>query len=348
MEGPIQQKNKPLSCDALKSVIKSMSFEKRLEIHTNLPSLRAVNSVLPYTIETVWIRPNSLQINRKEWTFRKNSELSNSDNDDPNHTTSDDDDSNETTISIVDRDTYKRSPYFRVNKSFDEAFEKCFNVYLNGSIIEYLSIDHVPKFLCERNGSDGFKLIISSFNTDIGIVDNCIRFVNLDNLKHFRIAFPRMDNGEDFGILEKPEIINCKSLDLFVSVPETPPINYITGLRNQNLILNVNNFQVNELRMLIENWKTSDQPIGTSFYLFSFELNTRDIFDSLELQDTFPVEVEHDSIMYSGIGIKIDDNRDLVLYQGEHLLEEENAALKMEVIASRSKQKNGDSEPMES
>ncbi|EFO84006.1 hypothetical protein CRE_17422 [Caenorhabditis remanei] len=152
--------------------------------------------------------------------------------------------------------------------------------------------------------------------------------------------------GKQFEILEKPAIINCKNLDFFVSVPETPPINYITGLRNQNLILNVNNFQVNDLRMLIANWKTSDRPIGTSFCFFSHKNNTNEMFNSLELQDTFPVEIQHDSTDKPGIGIRIDDNRDLVLYHGRHRIGDFNhRALKMKVIASGSEKKNGDTEP---
>ena len=45
-----------------------------------------------------------------------------------------------------------------------------------------------------------------------------------------------------------------------------------------------------------------------------------------------------------GIGIKMDNNRDLVLYHGKHLIGSRyNQSLKMEVIASGSK-KNRDSE----
>ncbi|EFO84049.1 hypothetical protein CRE_17376 [Caenorhabditis remanei] len=332
MEGPIPPRSKPLSCDALKSVIKSMSFEKRREIHINLPSLRTINSLLPYTVEFVEITPNySLQINGKLWIFHKKPEQSNPDDVDPN----------QTTISIVDLDTVKRSPEFHVNKSCDEAYEKLFNVYLkNGSTIQELHLRGVPKFLCEREDPDGLKLNISRIFMSIEIVDefdSFIRFVNLDNLEYIHLLIVNEDNegGECFGMLEKPAIINCKSLDLFLIASETPPINYFTGLRNQTLLLYDNNFSVNDLRMLIENWKTSDRPIGTGFCLYSFETDANDMFNSLELQDTFPVEIQCDLTDKPGIGIKMDNNRDLVLYQGQHQIRSGHSpALKMEVIAS--------------
>ncbi|KAF1767956.1 hypothetical protein GCK72_007916 [Caenorhabditis remanei] len=156
MDNQHQPRCRPLSCNALKCVLKSMSVEKRQEIHTNLPSLHAVNSVLPYTITTVGIVPNALTINRKTWTFRKKQVL-----------WYDFDDSNQTTISIVDLDSHKSSPDFYVNKSPDEAFEKCFNVYVkNNSNIRNFEIWGLPEFLCERDGSDGFKLNISRFEND--------------------------------------------------------------------------------------------------------------------------------------------------------------------------------------
>ncbi|EFO83997.1 hypothetical protein CRE_17426 [Caenorhabditis remanei] len=343
MERPISPRSKPLSYDALKSVIKSMSVEKRQELHNHLPSLRAVNSLLPYTIKDVRISETELKINRKKWFFDKNPETSNSP----------DDDSNQTTIWIVDRDTYKNSPVFHVNKSPDEAFENFFNVYFkNGSTIQCFILNHVPQFLCERDGSDGFKLSISRLETNNPIVDkfdSFIRFVNLDNLEYIHLSIDDRlnEHGEQFGMLEKPAIINSKELDFHVWVSASL-INYYTGLRNQTLLLNDNQFDVNELCMLIENWKTSDRPIGTSFCLYSYSYSNdrSNVFDSLELQGTFPVENRGDSADKPGIGIKMDDNRDLVVYKGFHQKNQITyPALKMEVIASGSEKKNGDSEP---
>ncbi|KAF1767954.1 hypothetical protein GCK72_007914 [Caenorhabditis remanei] len=352
MEGPIPPRSKPLSYDALKSVIKSMSVEKRQELHHHLPSLRATNSVLPYIIEVVRIEPISINIDWKEWYIIEHPRIWYRDDDDSNDDDSDNGDSNQTTISISY--SQKSTPDFHVKESVDEVFEKIFNVYLkNGSTIQYFDFCHVPKFLCERDGSDGLKLNISTLIMDNGFdnFDAFIRFVNLDTLENIYLPFENKFNehGELFGMLERPEIINCKNLDFFVTVPETPPINFITGLRNQNLVLNHSKFDVNELRNLIENWKTSDRPIGTSFCLWSYtlyEYNIKEMFDSLNLQDTFPIEIQRDSTDKPGIGMTIDDNRDLVVYHCQHL----NGimrypALKMEVIASGSEKKNGDSEP---
>ncbi|EFO84002.1 hypothetical protein CRE_17371 [Caenorhabditis remanei] len=339
MDNLNQPRSRPLGYDALKSVLKSMSVEKRQEVHNHLPTLRSINSLLPYTIENAIIWEDELHINRTKWDFRKNPEQSNSNDDDPN----------QTTILFLDLDSLKRCQEFRVNKTLDEAFEKCFNVYFkNGSSIQELDLCDIPKFLCERDKSDDLKWNISRLKTNntnsLDQLDTFIRFVNLDKLERISLTVYDKLNGEPFGVLRMPAIINCKNLDLTVvlSFPESP-INYLTGLRNQSLVFKINNFDVNDLRILIENWKTSDRPIGTCFCLLSF---VDDMLRRLKLQNTFPVEIQRDSIEIQGIGIKMDDNRDLVLYNGEHQGEDRaHAALKMEVIARGSEKKNGDSEP---
>ncbi|EFO84052.1 hypothetical protein CRE_17427 [Caenorhabditis remanei] len=319
-------RSRPLSYDALKSVIKSMSVEKRHEISTYLPSLRTINSLLPNTIDNVKIMRQEMKINKIHWTFYEDRHWP-----------------NQTAMWIVHRDTGKWSPYFHVNKSRDEAIEKCLNVYLkNGSNIKFLDIDHVPQFLCEREDSDGLKLNISRLQTHNEIFDkfdSFIRFVNLDKLEHIFLAL----YGSELGMLKmRFTIINSNNLDLTKSA-STSPINYYTCLRNQTLVLYDNNFQGNELRMLIENWKTSDRLIGTSFYLYSYKNDTNKMFNSLELQDTFPVEIQRGSTKIRGIGIKMDKNRDLVVYHGQHLIGNiYRPALKMEMIASGSLNKNED------
>ncbi|EFO83993.1 hypothetical protein CRE_17372 [Caenorhabditis remanei] len=339
MDNLNQPRRRPLGYDGLKSVLKSMSVEKRWsfrqEVHNHLPTLRSINSLLPYTIENAIIWEDELHINRTKWAFRKNPEQSNPNDDDPN----------QTTISFFDHDSLKRCQEFRVNKTLDEAFEKCFNVYFkNGSNIQELDLSGVPKFLCDRDGSADFKLNIlslSTLSTTVDSFDSFIRFVNLDRLDHISLVLDGSEHGEELRMLEKPAIINCKNLDL-EAYARRSLINFCTGLRNRNLVLNHNKFDVNDLRMLIENWKTSDRPIGTCFCLL---LCVDDMLHHLELQNTFPVEIQRDSIEIQGIGIKMDDNRDLVLYNGEHQVEEGAfAALKMEVIASGSAKKIGDSE----
>ncbi|KAF1767955.1 hypothetical protein GCK72_007915 [Caenorhabditis remanei] len=149
-------------------------------------------------------------------------------------------------------------------------------------------------------------------------------------------------------MLQKPVIINCKDLELILFAPRSF-INYYTGLRNRNLVLNhenSSNFHINDLRMLVENWKTSDRPIGSSFCYFSLESDRYFNMDSLELQGTFPVEIERNATKMRGIGMKMDDNRVLFLYHGRHPVGFwYHPALKMEVVASGSKKKNEDSKP---
>ncbi|EFO83962.1 hypothetical protein CRE_17451 [Caenorhabditis remanei] len=269
--------------------------------------------------------PNSIKINKKLWDFGLNPPK---------------------TVSIFDSDSGKRTPKLRVNKSTDEAIEKCFNVYLkNGSNIQDLELYNVPKFLYETDRSDGLKLNISriwmkaSLDTKFNYFT---RYINVDKLEFIYLSFTQSSNRneEEFRMLTKP-IINCKGLDLVVSASRSL-INYYTGLRNRTLVLYDDNFQVNELRLLIENWKTSDRLIGTSFCLYSSIYDTNEVINSLDLQDTFPVEIQRDSTDYPGIGIKIDDNRDLVLYHGKHPIGGwYHLALKMEVIARGSLKKNG-------
>ncbi|EFO84004.1 hypothetical protein CRE_17447 [Caenorhabditis remanei] len=305
----------PLSYPGLKCVLENLEAVKRQELLYHLPSLRTINSLLPYTIEFVRIMPNSIKINKKLWVFGP------------------------MTASIFDSDSGKRTPKFHVNKFPDEAIEKFFNVYLkNGSNIQDLELYNVPKFLYETDRSDGLKLNISRIWMKASLhtkFDYFTRYINLDKLEYIYLSFTQSSEGE-FRMLTKPVIINCKGLDLVISASRSL-INYYTGLKNQTLVLYDDNFQVNELRMLIENWKTSDRPMGTIFCLYSDENRTNELFNSLKLQRTFPVEIQRDSTDFPGIGIKIDDNRDLVLYHGKHQIGGwYHPALKMEVIASGS------------
>ncbi|EFO84035.1 hypothetical protein CRE_17423 [Caenorhabditis remanei] len=155
MEGSIPPRSKPLSYDALKSVIKSMSVEKSDDDDSN----------------------------------DDDSNDDDSDDDDSDDDDSDNGDSNQTTISISY--SQKSTPDFHVKESVDEVFEKIFNVYLkNGSTIQYFDFCHVPKFLCDRDGSDGLKLNISTLIMDNGFdnFDSFIRLVNLDNLEQISIS----------------------------------------------------------------------------------------------------------------------------------------------------------------
>ncbi|KAF1767928.1 hypothetical protein GCK72_007888 [Caenorhabditis remanei] len=317
----------PLSYPGLKCVLENLEAVKRQELLYHLPSIRTINSLLPYTIEFVRIMPNSIKINKKLWVFGLNHPM---------------------TATIFDSDSGKHTPILRVNKSTDEAIEKFFNVYLkNGSNIQDLELYDVPKFLCETDRSNGLKLNISriwmkaSLDTKFNYFT---RYINLDKLEYIYLSFTQSSEGE-FRMLTKPVIINCKGLDLVISASRSL-INYYTGLRNQSLVLYDDNFQVNELRLLIENWKTSDRLIGTSFCLYSSIYDTNEVINSLDLRDTFPVEIQRDSTDYPGIGIKIDGNRDLVLYYGKHPIGGwYHPALKMEVIARGSLKKIGDCKP---
>ncbi|KAF1767958.1 hypothetical protein GCK72_007918 [Caenorhabditis remanei] len=271
---------------------------------------------------------------RKLWVFGKSN--------------SDDGDSNQTTISIVDVDTDQRSPDFTVNKSpANFSNVSCHEGRSKISLQFLLGVWETVKWNISR------LITTNKITRSLDEFDAFIRFVNLDKLERISLTLYNKshEHGGRFGVLEKPAIINCKNLDLTVvlSVPESP-INYLTGLRNQSLVLKDNNFNVDDLLMLIENWKTSDRTIGTGFYLYPYNNDTNDMISSLNLEDTFPVQIERlaesprDSTTMQGIGIKMDNNRDLVLYHGKHLIGSwYNQSLKMKVIASGSK-KNRDSE----
>ncbi|EFO84491.1 hypothetical protein CRE_18118 [Caenorhabditis remanei] len=304
------------------------------ELHTYLPSLRVTNSLLPYAMKRVRIMRKEVSINDMSWSFGFRSEKS---------------DPNQTTVSFYDRISDKRTPNYPVKKSLEAAVEQCFNVYCkDGSIIQDLDLCRVPKFLCERDG--GLKLSVSRFQTygvNVDDIDYFIRFMDLDKLERVHLTISRERDAppeKEFGMLEKPVFINCKELYLKINIHRELPINSFFDLRNQTLVLEHDRLCVNDLQKLIENWKTSARPIGTTFCFVSYDgdVPITKMLNRSKLQYHFPVDVQCDSTeQIKGIGMKMDEHRNLVLYLGKHQIRTKTfSALKMEVMERGLEEKN--------
>ncbi|EFO83984.1 hypothetical protein CRE_17403 [Caenorhabditis remanei] len=140
MENSVFLRSKPLSYDASKSVLKSLSLEAREQIQTRIPSLRTINSLLPFHFDTVSIESDDLKINDRKWKFR------------PVWSQEQPDWLNLQTIpNICDVRMYSGGPY-RFNKSPEEMYQQIFDSYLrkNTVIRGLLRVYEIPSFLKNR------------------------------------------------------------------------------------------------------------------------------------------------------------------------------------------------------
>lgn len=148
--------NKPLSYNAFKSVLKSISFEKRQQIHRRIPQLRTTNSILPYRVKNVTIGWNNIQIDSILWMFRNAIETLGTVNGMVNrHVIPNETDLTMQHICEVPEGcpyNLKKSPCIRLNKTPDDAYIQLFETFLknNTAIVNsgvYSGICETKKFI---------------------------------------------------------------------------------------------------------------------------------------------------------------------------------------------------------
>ncbi|KAF1767842.1 hypothetical protein GCK72_007801 [Caenorhabditis remanei] len=330
MKNTVFSRNKPLSYDASKTVVKSLSLEIREQIHHRIPSLRAINSLFPFWLEKVKISNDTLVINNRKWTVGRRIQRENE-----MEPVID-----ETEVSICLG--AQRAPARRLNQSPDDVFEQLFDAYIrNGTVVRgALTLVGIPAFLKKKN-SDELKIKVTNLelptqNGSTEDYEQLRRFIDLKALRSVMMIENSAANKIS-SMLEKPEIKTCEKLTLTLSSPSIDPL---FRLRNQHLWLHNSRLSIDDLDKLVENWIITGREIGTRFSLYQTQY-VDSIFERLK-QRFGAIESKHPEHNYytDGVTIKMGDDRRLVIF-AENVGDSEVTyhdpwVFEMEVMASAS------------
>ncbi|KAF1767951.1 hypothetical protein GCK72_007911 [Caenorhabditis remanei] len=197
MKNIVFSRNKPLSYDASKAVVKSLNLEIREQIHHRIPSLHTINCLFPFELEKVKISNDTLVINNRKWTVGRRIQRENEMEPVIDET--------EVSISLGEQ----RAPTRRLNQSPDDVFEQLFDAYIrNGTVVRgTLTLVGIPAFLKKKN-SDELKIKVANLElpTQRGSTENyeqLRRFIDLKALRSVMIEHLAANNIS--SMLEKPE-----------------------------------------------------------------------------------------------------------------------------------------------
>ncbi|KAF1767907.1 hypothetical protein GCK72_007867 [Caenorhabditis remanei] len=288
----------PLPDEATKAVFKSLCMETRIAIINHIPSLRSINSLLPYTFKNLKIGTTFMEINNIQWFFC------------PVKTP---EDSDKVDIQII-RDK-KRAPMRRVDKT---AYQQLFDYYvkegtvINGSLV----LNGAPEFLNDPKMKvycKNLELNIRS-TKDYELLIGLIKMDTVDVLK-----FPTTPNT--VTLLDKPEIQTVKTLHLVITqIPGHPSLQQLLALRNQHLKLRHTRFPLDHLDALVRDWMDTGRDVGT---VFSWELISYE--DALMMFDHFEAKLGALRSMHprigqtfgdNGVTIRMKEEKDLVMFGG--------------------------------
>ncbi|EFO83949.1 hypothetical protein CRE_17406 [Caenorhabditis remanei] len=296
----------PLPDEATKAVFKLLSMEtslliSRIAIINRIPSLRSINSLLPYTFKNLKIGTTFMEINNIQWFFC------------PVKTP---EDLGKVDIQII-RDK-KRAPTRRVNKS---AYQQLFDAYVkegtvvNGSLV----LNGAPEFVSSQQDS---KLKVQCKNLELNIrspkdYDLLVGLINMDTVDVLK--FPTTPNTVE--LLDKPEIQTVKTLHLVITqIPGHPSLQQLLALRNQHLKLRHTRFPLDHLDALVRDWMDTGRNVGT---VFSWELISYE--DALMMFDHFEAKLGALRSMHprigqtfgdNGVTIRMKEEKDLVMFGG--------------------------------
>lgn len=254
MDNSNPTRSKPVEYDAMKHVLKSMSMNKRREIHHRIPQLRAANSVLPYRLKHVSIGLENIRINNVSWMFCNLID-------------------HETDPALADKTVLelqhysehgnlKRQEHFMLKESPVDEYTKLFDIYLqNKSFIKNLTLWEIPDFLKKRNPKY-WRISTSDLKFAFARIDDYNLMFQLIDMKHLTCLELPVDE-ETISVLEKPEIIHCKKLVLELIPPYQRTVSdRFLQLQNEHLIIRDNdNLCLTE--QLITDWIKNPRPIGT-------------------------------------------------------------------------------------
>ncbi|EFO83968.1 hypothetical protein CRE_17469 [Caenorhabditis remanei] len=325
MENQEVLRSKPLSYEASKAVLKSLSLETRETINRRIPALRTVNSRLPYVLENVRIGAKSFEINGREWVMRQ-ALVRNADN--PLEEVVD---PRKSEVTIY-RDNLNITGPYRVNKPREEIWYQLFDEYIRNGTVKK-----------KRESGEDLKIKVTNLELDKQAAvdyDHLIRFIDLNVLEN--VEFIAVENT--MALLDKPEIKTCKNLtvDFWSGRPTNFSIDQLLPLRNQHLILDDDSFTLHEQQLIVKDWITTDREIGTRFTwetclfenVLSILENLKTHFGAVEAGSHLDYFFSDKTIHGNVITLKMREDRELVMYCGESKMTDYLWTFEMEVVAS--------------
>ncbi|KAF1767900.1 hypothetical protein GCK72_007859 [Caenorhabditis remanei] len=316
MENQEVLRSKPLSYEASKAVLKSLSLETRETINRQIPALRGVNSRLPYILENLIIENRGFETNGRRWVIELTWDQSNP----LSHVV----ESRIRVVTIYDYNSHKKAAY-RVNKSDEEIWYQLFDEYIrNGTVVRgSLCFRGIPEFLKRRRENEvELRMKVTNLGLDIHETedyDHSVRFIDLDVLENVEVLVGK----NTLAILDKSDIKTCKSLTVIVTHgPDFPSVDQLRRLRNQHLYLKFYGFKLHNLHLFVKDWITTGRDIGTRFswgprpsedvqpIMEHLKTHSGAVKAGSNLAFYFSDKAKHDI----GITLKMGEDRELVMF----------------------------------
>ncbi|EFO96220.1 hypothetical protein CRE_14501 [Caenorhabditis remanei] len=345
MENQEVLRSKPLSYEASKAVLKSLSLEKREHINRRIPELRTINSRLPYVLVNVVITSATFETNGRRW-YTKPAWVQSAENRLVPIRDEQTEDGGKSELTIL-QDNSRKAARYRVNKSPEKILEQLFDEYIrDGTVVSgSLCLCGIPEFLKGTRFSD-LKMKVKNLNLrtlPAEDYEHFIRFIDFDALENVKLVSAE----NSLAILDKPEIQNCRNLTVTVHRYFVPPsVDQLLRLRNQHLHLEDYRFNLHELQLFVETWITTGREIGTRF---SWEqIRFEDVLGILEhLKTHFGADEAGSNLeyyfssktIYGNRTLKMREDRELVMYCDKSKIQSERFTnylwvFEMEVVAS--------------
>ncbi|EFO96246.1 hypothetical protein CRE_14500 [Caenorhabditis remanei] len=206
MENQEVLRSKPLSYEASKAVLKSLSLETREVIKRRIPALRTINSRLPYVLENVVIRSETFETNGRRWIielawaegfYNPKGIIKMQDR----HVA----DPRRNLVTVFQGDSRNKAQY-SVNKSSEEVNEQLFDEYIrDGTVVSgSLCFCGIPEFLKGRR--EDLKMKVTNLELTTKKTEDYepfVRFIDLDVLENVKLVSAEnslaiLDNTEDW------------------------------------------------------------------------------------------------------------------------------------------------------
>ncbi|EFO97678.1 hypothetical protein CRE_16008 [Caenorhabditis remanei] len=209
MENQEVLRSKPLSYEASKTVLKSLSLKTREAINRRIPALCTINFRLPYVLENVVITREIFETDGRRW-YPTPAAVHSSENSLRQVMNA-----RKSELTIL-QEKLEKEPQYCVNKSCEEILEQLFDEYIrDGTVVRgSLCLWSIPEFLKRRRENErDLKMKVTTLELktkEAEDYEHFIRFTDLDVMENVKIV----GFGNALPLLDKPEGIH--DLQLFV------------------------------------------------------------------------------------------------------------------------------------
>ncbi|KAF1767839.1 hypothetical protein GCK72_007798 [Caenorhabditis remanei] len=296
----------PLSYEATKCVIRYLNVKTRETMSSQVQSIRRINNIIPFHIETLTINESSFGINDTEWIFEEYEErqvvLQ-----------------NKTKMIVYWKN--KRRCTIEIDLSPKILYEKMVKFYVRKQTVvrDNVFLLGTPRLL-ENAVTFRDKHIITQSVEILSMFSHTYEtfrsFLSLEFVTKMQI----MLTDGSVETLDNPEVKNCPVLSLCCP-PFRPLANSLLyrmmSFENKILILEYLDFPMEDAVRLIEDWIGSNRKTGTRFSWIQKDTKTaRDAVSSI--QEKFGAVPDTDHRQYKNvIKIPMANKRDLIIYTGQ-------------------------------